>query len=383
MLMVIIYIFIAFIMIFLIYNNLLNDKIIEGNNGIDKTKDCLGVYDKYYGECSKTCGGGIQTIPFSITQAAEDGFFRGNKVDPIQCPMPLERVCNTHNCPIDCKYVGGGDGWGNWLKNLDSNGDQIGTETKTREILIKDQFGGIPCGKLTETQTHKVDCVQSAWSNWGACSKTCGGGTQEWKRSTLQESKNGGKPCGKLRKTTSCNTDPCPINCVLGSWTNEGGCSKTCGSGEMQQTNAILTNPAHGGKACGPRRRTVKCIAAACPINGIRKFKGGRSGKFCADEGNRIVCNRGAVGSWEKFNISRFGDKYLLRGRSGKFCADEGNRIVCNRHFPGAWEKFNIVKHGDKYVLIGGRYGKYCADESGGIVCNRDTVGAWETFTLI
>ena len=322
MIMVIIYIFVAFLLIFLIYNSKLNEKIIEGNDGTDETQDCLGVYDiKGYGECDKPCGGGVQEIYFNITQPPLDGYFQGNNEEAIQCPEPKERPCNTHNCPIHCKYVGGGEGWGAWIKDRDRNGKQIGTETRTRKILVNEKYdgtpcgkvtdsrehdvdceyvgggdgwgawikdrdingkqigtetrtreilvneinNGTPCGKVTETRKHDVDCVQSTWSNWGACSNTCGGGTKTRTRSILQEKKNGGNPC-KLIETTSCNPDPCPINCVLGSWSNEGGCSKTCGSGVMQQTNAIITNPAHGGTICGPRQRTVSCNTQPCVL---------------------------------------------------------------------------------------------------------------------
>jgi len=247
----------------------LNNKIVEG---YDQTQNCIGTYDEYYEPCSKTCGGGTQKLAFNVDIDPVSGYFRGNQKEPVPCPLDLTRKCNTHNCPIDCKYVRGGDGWGDWDKNLDSNGKQIGTETRTRQIRIKDKYGGIPCGNLTETQTHKVNCLESDWYNFGTCSKTCGGGTQQLKRSILQDSKNGGISCGKLKDTTSCNTDPCPINCVLDSWTNEGGCSKTCGSGGMQQTRAILTNPAHGGKACGPRRRTVNCNTQPCPINCVGRW---------------------------------------------------------------------------------------------------------------
>tara|TARA_B100000780_G_scaffold208287_1_gene148459 strand:- start:626 stop:874 length:249 start_codon:yes stop_codon:yes gene_type:complete len=81
--------------------------------------------------------------------------------------------------------------------------------------------------------------------------------------------------------------------------------------------------------------------------------------------------------------MTRHGDKYVLKGgRHGKYCADEGDRIKCNRSAIGPWEKFTIEKHGSKYALKGGRYGKYCADESGGIKCNRDWVYGWEQFTI-
>ena len=39
--------------------------------------------------------------------------------------------------------------------------------------------------------------------------------------------------------------------------------------------------------------------------SGSVTFKGGKDGKYCADEGNTITCNRGAIGSWEKFEIGK------------------------------------------------------------------------------
>ena len=445
MIMVIIYIFVAFILIFLIYNSKLNEKIIEGNDGIDETKDCLGVYDiNGYGECDKPCGGGVQRIPFNITQPPLDGYFQGNNEEANQCPEPKERPCNTHNCPIHCEYVGGGEGWGAWIKNLDSNGKQIGTETRTRKILVNEEYNGTPCGKVTETRNHDVDCeyvrggdgwgvwiknldnngkqigtetrtreilvneinngtqcgkvtetrkhdvdcVQSTWSNWGACSTSCGGGEQRRTRSILQYPKNSGNKCEASEQTQSCNTQPCPIDCVLSDWKYRSywGCSGDCGGrpGTRRQSKDILKNQQHGGKECEARYRNVSCTTKACNISdGIHNFKGGRSGKYCADESHRVVCNRDKVGSWEKFTMTRHGDKYVLKGgKDGKYCADEGHRVVCNRTAIGAWEKFTIVKHGNKYALKGGKDGKYCADESEGIKCNRDKVYGWEMFTI-
>jgi len=31
----------------------------------------------------------------------------------------------------------------------------------------------------------------------------------------------------------------------------------------------------------------------------------GKDGKYCADEGNTIKCNRNGIGSWEKFEIGK------------------------------------------------------------------------------
>ena len=119
--------------------------------------------------------------------------------------------------------------------------------------------------------------------------------------------------------------------------------------------------------------------------NGIYSLKGGRSGKNCADEGNRIVCDRGHVRGWEKFTFEKHGDKYALKGgRNGKYCADKGSGIVCDQDEVDTDEKFTIEKHGDQYSLKGGRSGKYCADEDNNkrIICNRGHVQSWEKFTI-
>ena len=255
---------ISIILIIMIITYCLNNNIVEG---YDVTQDCIGKYEPQYGVCSKQCGGGTQKLLFNMKIEPKPGYFRGNKKEPVPCPPNLTRECNTHNCPIDCKYVGGGEGWGNWIKNLDSNGKQLGTETRTREISIPDNYGGIPCGKETETKDYVVDCGYSGWSSWGACSNTCGDGTQRRTRSILQQPKNGGNPCGELEQTKNCNIKPCPVDCVLSDWKNRSyyGCSKTCGGGMRMQTNDILQQPKHEGQSCGARSRYVDCNTQRCP----------------------------------------------------------------------------------------------------------------------
>jgi len=114
-------------------------------------------------------------------------------------------------------------------------------------------------------------------------------------------------------------------------------------------------------------------------------IKGGRDGKYCADEGNTIKCNRNGIGGWEKFRFKKNSDgTYSFKGgRNNKFCADEGNTIKCNRNGIGGWEKFKINKNSDgTYSFKGGKNGKYCADEGNTIKCNRSGIGGWEKFKI-
>eukprot|EP00933_Yihiella_yeosuensis_P007821 TRINITY_DN112_c0_g1_i1.p1 TRINITY_DN112_c0_g1~~TRINITY_DN112_c0_g1_i1.p1 ORF type:complete len:758 (-),score=75.66 TRINITY_DN112_c0_g1_i1:363-2636(-) len=118
--------------------------------------------------------------------------------------------------------------------------------------------------------------------------------------------------------------------------------------------------------------------------NGVYALKGGRSRKWCADEGHRIICNRGAIGGWERFTIRKLSNgRYSLKGgRNQKFCADEGHRVICNRGGEGPWEQFTLQKVNKYYAFKGGRNGKWCADDSDQVKCNRGGIGGWEKFTL-
>ena len=117
-------------------------------------------------------------------------------------------------------------------------------------------------------------------------------------------------------------------------------------------------------------------------------IKGGnkRNSKYCADEYNRVKCNRNAVGQWEKFTVvSAGGGRIGLRGgKNNKYCADEGNRgIKCNRNWVRGWEKFRVVDGGSgKIALRGGKHNKVCADEYHITKCNRNSVQGWEKFTI-
>lgn len=116
-------------------------------------------------------------------------------------------------------------------------------------------------------------------------------------------------------------------------------------------------------------------------------LKGGRNHNnyYCADDGDRISCNRNAIGQWEKFKVFSGGPgKIALRGgKSNQFCADEGNRIRCNRKWIQGWEKFKIEDAGGgKIALRGGQRGRVCADETYNTKCNRGGIGQWEKFTV-
>jgi len=110
-----------------------------------------------------------------------------------------------------------------------------------------------------------VDGVWSEWSNFGACSDPCGGGTQMRTR-TCTPPTNGGKPCsGDTEEQQDCNIQPCPVDGVLSEWSNFGACSTTCGDGTQVRTRTC-TPPSHGGNPCsGSTEEQQDCNLQVCP----------------------------------------------------------------------------------------------------------------------
>jgi len=115
-------------------------------------------------------------------------------------------------------------------------------------------------------------------------------------------------------------------------------------------------------------------------------LKGGRSGRWCADEANKVICNRGHVAQWERFKLGDAGSgKVALKGgRTGRWCADEGNRIKCSRGHIRQWEKFTVKNlGGGKTAMKGGNTKKWCSDDARkNVICNRGHIQQWEKFSV-
>jgi len=117
-------------------------------------------------------------------------------------------------------------------------------------------------------------------------------------------------------------------------------------------------------------------------------LKGGQRGLYCHQlQGQDFKCNSNKIVKSGVFTVTKIGKEEgafaLKNNEAGKYCADEGNRIICNRNDIAQWERFHDVDLGDNRIaLLGGKTGKYCADEGNGIVCNRPHVQGWEIFTV-
>ena len=58
---------------------------------------------------------------------------------------------------------------------------------------------------------YLVDCKWNEFSEWSACSKSCGGGQSSRQRTVLSKEAHGGVACSGLAKEIlNCNLHPCP-----------------------------------------------------------------------------------------------------------------------------------------------------------------------------
>jgi len=144
--------------------------------------------------------------------------------------------------------------------------------TATRTVTVEPLHGGVPCPALTDsqqcnTQACPRDCVVSSWSYLGACSLSCGGGVIQASRTVLQASSQGGVACPTLVEYRDCNTEPCAVHCNVNHWSDWSLCTKSCGGGVQERSRSIIAANDHGGNACPALSETSGCNSLSCPVD--------------------------------------------------------------------------------------------------------------------
>ncbi|VDN58449.1 unnamed protein product [Dracunculus medinensis] len=108
------------------------------------------------------------------------------------------------------------------------------------------------------------NCQYTVWSEWTVCSATCDGGQQSRKREILAKPSKNGIPCLEIEKiqTRRCGEVPCP-GCTYGPWSQFSACSASCGKGTMTRTRNIIGPSGHHANqtACYHEQETLKEIS--------------------------------------------------------------------------------------------------------------------------
>ena len=87
------------------------------------------------------------------------------------------------------------------------------------------------------------DCEVSKWDP-EECTKKCAKGEQKLSRSVLTHP-NGGAKCLPLAAMRTCNSQPCPVNCKLSTWSGWSKCSAECGGGVQQLAFTVSHDSDH------------------------------------------------------------------------------------------------------------------------------------------
>uniref|UniRef100_A0A3Q2GTZ0 Adhesion G protein-coupled receptor B1 n=1 Tax=Equus caballus TaxID=9796 RepID=A0A3Q2GTZ0_HORSE len=196
-----------------------------------------------WGECTRDCGGGLQTRTRTCLPAP--GIEGGG------CEGVLEegRLCNRKACGP----AGRTSSRSQSLRSTDARRRQeLGDELQ--------QFG------FPSPQTG--DPAAEEWSPWSVCSSTCGEGWQTRTRFCVSSSYS--TQCsGPLREQRLCNNSAvCPVHGAWDEWSPWSLCSSTCGRGFRDRTRTCRP-PQFGGNPCeGPEKQTKFCNIALCPVDG-------------------------------------------------------------------------------------------------------------------
>jgi len=221
--------------------------------------DCQLSMWSAYDECSKSCDMGFQTRKRTVVvPAAHGGKVCGEKQSV--------RFCSQHHCPSNCVV---GD-WGSWTSCGKTCGG--GIKARARPIKIHPANGGHACPALSEeascqTQACPIDCKLSYWAPFTDCSATCGTGDRVRQRFKEQAALNGGAACAHLTETATCDAGPCPVHCQVSSWSAWSDCSRSCGTGTHTRTRSVTTHSAHSGRTCPILSQEDQCEVFPCPVN--------------------------------------------------------------------------------------------------------------------
>ncbi|XP_010180516.1 PREDICTED: brain-specific angiogenesis inhibitor 1-like [Mesitornis unicolor] len=199
-----------------------------------------------WGDCTKDCGGGLQTRMRTCKPLPNEG---------LVCEGVLEegRLCNRKACNTNGRY-------NSRSQSLRS------TDNRKREDTDELQHYGYPAPQIGDPAAEE-------WSPWSVCSTTCGEGWQTRTRFCVSSSYS--TQCsGPLREQRQCNNSAiCPVHGTWDEWSPWSLCSSTCGRGYRDRTRTCKP-PQFGGNPCeGPEKQTKFCNIALCPGKAVRDSK--------------------------------------------------------------------------------------------------------------
>lgn len=225
-------------------------------------KDCEYSGWSDWGGCSVTCGGGDRWRQRTMRQPSYGG---------KECDKNLaseKNPCGETPCPAHCRWAS----WGAWSACSQTCGTGPGMKVRFRNFKTLPTRGGVHCSgdSFMTTQCNQASCgstcTWSPWTNWTACSTSCGLGQRlRWRDQAALSSPK--KPCqGNLVEMRPCNMSSCPLDCTWQAWSDWSSCTTRCGGGERQRIRwPRTTNMSEGSKPCAGDSVWIEtCNLQAC-----------------------------------------------------------------------------------------------------------------------
>jgi len=167
-------------------------------------------------------------------------------------------------------------------KKCSAAGEDPGYMDGTRRELLPPSPNGMQCPPLRArlacgSAPCPRNCQMSEWSEWGLCSKKCGGGMQSRTRHAKVLPKNGGQVCPVQQELRDCGTGACDVDCALDVWTPWTSCSRACratkdvATGRQYRRREVKQQPQGAGicpsRNSDERMQVRKCNPTLCPSN--------------------------------------------------------------------------------------------------------------------
>jgi len=130
---------------------------------------------------------------------------------PLKCSVECDDECDPHGSTPNCG----------------------GMTTLVRQVIQDRNEFGLKCPQLTYPMKCNqircpVDCLMGPWSGWGKCTKECEGGTQTQTRNLVVKPLNGGASCDPSTESQPCNVMSCDRDCTTPKWTPWTQCTQAC-----------------------------------------------------------------------------------------------------------------------------------------------------------
>jgi len=227
------------------------------------SSDCYISDWSMWSPCSSSCGTGSKQRSRIVHQPRDGGRpcpLGSNTYESIRCSI-------REDCPQDCAWAD----WAEWSTCSATCGD--GRSSRGREVMIPAVGDGKNCsessmqGRDCNEASCPISCEWGLWSDWFACTSSCGEGNKSRTRAVLQVPSNGGAACaGGNEEQQSCKTIDCPVDCMWGDWLIWGSCSSSCGTGTISRTRGRRPAAFGGAECTSAARETKDCESLPeCP----------------------------------------------------------------------------------------------------------------------